>query len=236
MTPTGLIPAIIHQMWKTGTIPERFSTSAESWRRFHPGWQYRLWTDETIEAFVREKYPSVVPLFLSYPDHIQRVDAARYMILFHFGGVYSDLDIECLRSFDALRVHEAVLPKTRPVGYSNDLMMCVPGHAMFGELIDRLSTSQRRWGHWFIPRHFRIMLTAGPLHLTNTFRSFGEKNRVHVLEEQLYSSQNRDVAYVYHWPGNTWAKWDTHLFVFIQHHWRLGLLFLVLLLFGLFRG
>lgn len=107
------------------------------------------------------KYPACLPLFLGYPDQIQRVDAARYMILYHFGGLYSDLDVECLRTFDALRVRRVVLPKARPVGFSNDLMMCVPGHPLFAELIDNLPRSQRRWGRTFILRHLRIMRPQG---------------------------------------------------------------------------
>lgn len=206
-------------MWKTDAIPPRFRDAAESWRRLHPEYRYCLWTDESIEAFVREYYPDILQLFLNYPDQIQRVDAARYLILHHFGGIYSDLDVECVRSLAPLRVHPVVLPKTRPVGYSNDLMLSAPGHPLFAQLIERLPRSQKLWGWWFIPRHFRVMLTTGPLHLTNTFRSASSRD-VFVLEEKLYSSQDRDVAYVYHWPGNTWAKWDTHVFVFIQHQWK----------------
>lgn len=227
-------------MWKTDAIPARFSDAVASWRRFHPEWRYELWTHERMEAFVREQYPSCLPLFLGYPDQIQRVDAVRYMILHHFGGMYADLDIECLRSFAPLRAHQVVLPKTKPVGYSNDLMLSVPGHPLFALLIERLAHSERWWGRWFIPRHFRVMLTTGPLHLTNTFRTFDSPELVHVLDESLYSSQNREVAYVYHWPGNTWAHWDTHVFVFIQHHWKvlvLGLaVVMALLWYGVQRG
>lgn len=216
----SVIPQRIHQLWKTEDIPERFQGNAASWRRHHPGWTYRLWTDEAIDTFVREEYPDVWPLYRSYADQIQRVDAARYMILHRFGGLYSDLDIECLHPFDALCVHEAVLAGTTPYGLSNDLMMAAPGHPLFAALIRQLSHSQSVWGRWFVPRHFRILLTTASLHLTNVFRAFSDAGPVHILPPPQYSSQDRSRAWVYHWPGNTWAHWDTHFFVFVHRHWR----------------
>ena len=89
-----MIPATIHQTWKTADVPARFAASAESWRTLHPAWEYRLWTDESLEAFVHETYPEMWDLYRRYPEQIYRVDAARYMLLHHFGGVYADLDID----------------------------------------------------------------------------------------------------------------------------------------------
>ena len=231
-----MIPRIIHQTWKTTTLPEAYREAAASWQRLHPGWTYRLWTDETLEAFVRERYPDVWPLWRDYPDQIQRIDAARYMLLLHFGGVYSDLDIECLRAVEPLLGHAAVLPRTAPVGVSNDLMMAVPGHPLFAELVAGLAASQARWGRWWMPRHFRVLLTTGPLHLTARHRAYRGPAEVHVIPPELYSSQDRARAYVYHLPGDTWAGWDTHVFNFVFRRWRwlasaavLGLLAWVLL-------
>lgn len=225
-----MIPAIVHQMWKTETIPARFERSPDSWRRFHPGWEFKLWTDASINQFVECHYPALWPTFADYSDQIQRVDAARYMILHHFGGLYSDLDIECLRSMDELRAHEVVLPETSPVGFSNDLMMTQAGHPLFDKLVSELIMSKQRWSRWYVPRHFRVMLTTGPLHLTRVARSFVSSKRVHVLSPAEYSSQLRDSAYVYHWPGDTWAGWDTHLFVFLHKRWKLILLALLIAL------
>lgn len=216
----SVIPHIIHQTWKTTTLPPQYVAAAESWRRMHPGWTYHLWTDEMLDAFVRERYPDVWPLWRSYPDQIQRVDTARYMLLHHFGGIYSDLDIECLRSMEPLCAHDVVLPRTAPVGVSNDLMLAVPGHPLFAMLIAGMGAARERWSRWWMPRHFRVMLTTASLYLTAQLRAFPDAEAVHILAPELYSSQDRARAYVYHLPGNTWAAWDTHVFVFLHRHWR----------------
>ena len=49
---------------------------------------------------MNKEYSSFLPVYESYPYNIQRVDAARYFILYHFGGVYLDLDIGCKSNRD----------------------------------------------------------------------------------------------------------------------------------------
>ena len=206
-----MIPALVHQTWKTADVPQRFRAACASWRSLHPAWEYRLWTHADIDRFVRERFPGLVPLFAAYRYDIQRVDAFRYLLLHEVGGLYADLDIECLRPFDDLREREVVLPITAPSGLSNDLMMARPGHPLFRAAIDALPHSFRRWQHAWIPRHFRVVAGTGPLHLTRVYRRCAEAERVTLLSPREYSSQDRQVARVYHLPGNTWAGWDTQL-------------------------
>jgi len=43
-----MIPRILHQTWKNEAVPAEFSNYVESWRRFHPGWDFKLWTDAEL--------------------------------------------------------------------------------------------------------------------------------------------------------------------------------------------
>jgi mannosyltransferase OCH1-like enzyme len=216
----ALVPPTIHQIWMTGEIPPRLERSAASWSAMHPTWEYRLWNAASLDAFVHDQYPDVWNLYRGYPELIQRVDAARYMLLHYFGGVYADVDVECVRPLEPLRRHRVVLPSTTPLGLSNDLMMSVPNHAVFARVIAGLASSRARWGHWFVPRHFRVLLTTGSLHLTISVAHAADRADAHVLSPELYSSQDRSRVYVYHWPGNAWAGWDTRLFAGIYAGWR----------------
>jgi mannosyltransferase OCH1-like enzyme len=216
----ALIPPTIHQIWMTGEIPARLRSSAASWSALHPTWEYRLWNADSLDAFVRDEYPDVWNLYRAYPELIQRVDAARYMLLHHFGGVYADVDVECVRSLEPLRHHPVVLPATAPLGLSNDFMMSVSNHAVFAHVISGLARSRARWGHWYVPRHFRVLLTTGSLHLTSSVARSSDRADVHVLSPELYSSQDRSRVYVYHWPGDAWAGWDTRVFTGMYAAWR----------------
>jgi len=52
-----------------------------------------FWTDEDIREFIRKFYPDFLELHDQYPYNIQRADMIRYFILYHYGGIYSDLDL-----------------------------------------------------------------------------------------------------------------------------------------------
>ncbi|MBL1098006.1 glycosyltransferase [Streptomyces coffeae] len=104
------IPPLIHQTWKDDDVPPRWRAWAASWRRHHPEWEYRLWTDADNRAFLEQHYPWFLPVYDGYPEPIMRADAIRYFLLDHFGGVYADLDFECLRPVtDLLAGRELVL-------------------------------------------------------------------------------------------------------------------------------
>ena len=82
----GSIPKIIHQSWKSEELPERFAHWSDTWRMHHPDWEWVLWTNEDNKALVdlhfgwfKEKYDD-----LEY--EILRVDTARNMYMYIFGG------------------------------------------------------------------------------------------------------------------------------------------------------
>ena len=81
-----------------------------------------LWTDASSREFIANEYPWFLDTFDGYTYPIQRADAIRYFVLYHYGGIYVDLDIGCLRPMDDLLYYPVILPRTKPVGVSNDLM------------------------------------------------------------------------------------------------------------------
>jgi len=108
------IPRIIHQMWRDEDLPLRWRAFCETWRRFHPGWEYRLWTDESLRAFVAEWYPDFLEVYDGYAVPVMRSDAARYLLLDHFGGVYADVDMECLQGVERLLEGRGLLLPLEP--------------------------------------------------------------------------------------------------------------------------
>jgi len=87
---------------ETETLPSHWKSSQEAWKKFHPTWEYKLWTDEDNRQLIESKFNWFLPIYDSYPYNIQRADAVRYCILYEFGGVYSDLDLEPVKPIDAI--------------------------------------------------------------------------------------------------------------------------------------
>lgn len=127
------IPKIIFQTWKSKTnIPENFAYWSVTFRTENPSYVYRLWDDNDNRAFIEQNYPWFLERYDSYPAEIFRADAVRYFFLYKFGGIYADLDTECLRPLDKLLdIADVVLGRMGPNAdfehsLPNAIMMSAP--------------------------------------------------------------------------------------------------------------
>ena len=96
---------MIHQSWKTADVPAYMREWSHSWRRRNRHFEYRLWTDDENRAFLQQHYAWFLPFYDAYGPvdrGIKRADAVRIFYMWHFGGVYADLDSVCLRPFESL--------------------------------------------------------------------------------------------------------------------------------------
>ncbi len=141
------IPKIIHQTWKTDTIPDKWIPFADKVKQLNPDWEYRLWSDEDNDRFVREEYPQFYDIFKGFSKNIMRADVIRYLIMYKIGGVYLDLDYEVLKPFD-FDGHKVVLPQNRSVAFGdpkdaigNCIFASIPGHRYWKDVIDDLQSN-----------------------------------------------------------------------------------------------
>jgi hypothetical protein len=146
-----MIPKILHFTWKSQDLPRQMQAYYDAWRRLHPDWEVRLWTDESMRAFVAEAYPDFLATYDAYPKMIQRADSFRYLVLGALGGVYADLDVEPFQSIEGLLGHdcflgieplEHIFPDRHHQGVpfllTNAFMGSVPGHRLWREIIARM--------------------------------------------------------------------------------------------------
>jgi hypothetical protein len=96
------VPKILHQTWRSCTLPRRQRAWREECRRVLSGshWAMQLHTDEDNRAFIAREFPAYLGMYDSYDVHIKRVDAVRYFYLYRYGGVYMDLDFTCLQPLE----------------------------------------------------------------------------------------------------------------------------------------
>jgi mannosyltransferase OCH1-like enzyme len=92
-----MIGKVLHQTWKTKAVPPYFSAWHESFRVCNPQLELRLYDDADNRRIVSETLPQLLPLYDSFPREIFRVDFARALYLFRDGGLYADLDFQCLQ-------------------------------------------------------------------------------------------------------------------------------------------
>ena len=80
------IPCIIHQTWKTHTLPAPQSSYAETWQTMNPMCEYRLWNDTEIALLAEEKSPDLIwPIWDGFTP-VEKADVFRYLVLWAYGG------------------------------------------------------------------------------------------------------------------------------------------------------
>ncbi len=134
-----LIPPLIHFIWLGSGLPPDAARLIETWKEMHPGWIIKVWTDKDVEPF-RLRNKQAFDLSVNFG---QKSDIFRYEILDRFGGVYVDVDFECLKPFDSL--HKSC-EFYAGVTHENDhlyngLMGAKPGHPLIKACIENLTSS-----------------------------------------------------------------------------------------------
>jgi mannosyltransferase OCH1-like enzyme len=126
------IPQILHQIWYQGenALPEKYRRYRKTWQEHHPEWHFVLWDATSLREHIAAKWPAFLSVYDAFPYDVQRMDSARYCLLDTVGGVYADVDIECLRGVDGLLSgRELILSEA--YGYNNALMASTPDHRIW---------------------------------------------------------------------------------------------------------
>lgn len=126
------IPAQIHYCWLGGVLPDWVKYYIESWKKFCPDYKIILWNEDNYDIY---KIPYIAEAaaqkrwaFVS--------DYARLDVIYQYGGIYLDTDVELIKSLDDLRKYEAY------VGYGSQKTIntglgfgAVAGHPMIGRML-----------------------------------------------------------------------------------------------------
>jgi len=94
-----MIPKVIHYCWLSkDEIPEDLLKCMESWKKYLPDYEWMLWN---FNRFPRGKSKWVDEAF-DNKKYAFSADYIRLYALYNYGGIYLDMDVEVLKSFDSL--------------------------------------------------------------------------------------------------------------------------------------
>lgn len=225
------IPRILHQIFlvpnqsSPSRMPSRWIQARQSCLRennIHK-WTYTLWSNESIMDFLSNHYPAFIPTWTSYRFLVQRVDSIRYLLLYHFGGIYLDLDIGCRTSLDPfldmVTNHSRVsymLAETSPFGYANDVLAASPRNPFFRQLVSALPF----WNKNFVLPYLTEMLACGPLFLSLQWywATKEVQDGLHIIPAEMYGTE---VSPIYFAGGHSsWHEWDAPYVLYLGNHLR----------------
>jgi mannosyltransferase OCH1-like enzyme len=140
-----MIPKIIHYCWfGKGVLPPLAQKCIKSWKKNLPDYKIIEWNEDNFNVnickYTKEAYKEKKYAFVS--------DYARFWILYHYGGIYFDTDVEVIKPLDPIITKGAFMGCE--IGEEKDLWPKVAsglglgvckGHPIYKEILDQYNTS-----------------------------------------------------------------------------------------------
>ncbi|XP_052243098.1 uncharacterized protein LOC127853019 isoform X1 [Dreissena polymorpha] len=209
-------PRHIHQVYYpqdgSSELPVRLQKTQRSCRVQNPDYAYTLWDEQRVLKLINEDYPELLNLYLSYEKWIWRVDMARYLFIYHYGGFYLDMDMECIQGLEAIREgaeqnrSSVVVRMTDPVGFSNDFFAATPRHPFMWSVVTALPHAKR----WFVFPYATNMFSIGTMFFWGRYLNYPRKSEFYILPHY------RD--YIVHYHDSSWHHWDGKVVWYFFNH------------------
>lgn len=200
------IPKVIHQIWVTNPIPEKYKQYIASWLTKHPTWDYILWTDlgsdpcpDLAQQFPHYRTQSIrsfgplknQTLYDTAHNPAQKSDLFRYELLEKQGGVYVDCDVESFQPLDILHHSYDFYAGIEPVEcgrlIGNAIIAAKPHHPIMQECITSVTTPEKCNAAKRYGRTMTIVCATGPMILTGAcYRKAGHDTNIDILFPTSY--------------------------------------------------
>jgi len=191
------IPKIIHMTCKDKhNLSAFYQQNLDSWKKYHSQsqWKINIYDDKDLETFFTTNYPSLLPLINSYSKIIYKVDIFKILVLNKYGGVYVDMDVECLKSIDPLlnNSNETAIFGYGPYEHNNGnyknmkliecaIMISMPNHKLWNKyVIPGLISKNECKGN--------AVECTGPVFITHNIEKYNRENNVNDIKlmEPIY--------------------------------------------------
>ena len=122
-----MIPRVIHYCWfGRNPLPKSAVKCINSWRKFFPDYEIKEWNEDNFDVnsipYTSEAYQARKYAFVS--------DYARFWILYHYGGVYFDTDVEVIKPIDDIIEQGPFMGIEVECGFQKSYPMIAPGLGM----------------------------------------------------------------------------------------------------------
>lgn len=200
-----MIPNTIHRIWLGGPMPNHLERYGQTWVEHHPDWSHVLWTEDNLPPLRNQRLFDQAETIAPNNVGQLRSDIVRYEILYTFGGVYTDCDLECLRPIDGLlRGVDCFAGWERQAQWvGNTILGSVPDHPFFADLIVGLPANVRRRAG------SRPNKLSGPQYLTRVYRRHAKSVTVF----------NENIFYPYGWDELD-RQGEEFPGSYTAHHWQ----------------
>ena len=163
------IPKILHQMWldrssdTNESPPPKYQAigGTNSLRTLNPAYRYVFWNMQRVKQLF--ELPELQRwhdfYFTGLKHHIEKCDFARYALLYIYGGIYTDLDLLCVKPLDGLIAgrHFAWCEDRHGKDVYNGFLASAPRHPIWPELMNYIMYTYKNTGF--------VYDTTGPINI-----------------------------------------------------------------------
>ena len=178
------IPKIIHYCWfGKNPLPELAQKCIASWKKYLPDYEIKEWNEENYDV---RKIPSTAQAY-DAKKYAFVSDYARFDILYQYGGLYFDTDVEVIKPLDEILKRGAFAGVERAGSLNAGLGLASPAASpIYKEILDSYKNSS------FIKDDGSIDLTTVVTRVSDIFKKHGftDKNEIQKVEEiTVYPSE-----------------------------------------------
>lgn len=174
------IPKIIHQIWWQGSnkIPKKMLNYRKSWTTKHTDFTFIIWDKYLFEHLLhRLNIPIFNKIYIELPYIIQKIDFCKYIVLYHYGGLYVDIDTICEKPIHTfLNIKNLIVSKLKVYKklniylVNNGVIFCKKKHIFFYYLIIEIYKNRKQ--KIYQNKDLYILESTGPLLFTKVIMKY----------------------------------------------------------------
>jgi mannosyltransferase OCH1-like enzyme len=217
-----VIPRKLHRLWLgQRPRPALYDAFWAEWQALHPDWTLVTWTESNLPPLINGSVvddlavsarSAGIPMAHDRAVAVARADVIAYELMWRYGGVYINCDMQPLKSLEPLLEHDAFVGMEDDTYLCNAVMGAIPRHPLFQLLIDELP------GNYSVHRGRGMEVATGPQFLTRVVKEATVPGSLTVLPQSAF-------YYAHH--GSIAVGEDASAFVngaraagaYALHHW-----------------
>lgn len=210
---------IIHQTWKSTELTVEQLEFVSSVKQAFQGFEYKFWQDEDNRRLISESYSQFLG-FYNTLNSVEKADFVRHLYIYHYGGVYLDIDVKMnrpleLNGADVFLCDQTKEANTEKMEFLVDPFFLAgskdsPFFYSFCETVARgnlykiLSTGTKK-------EYFETLYKTGPFILSKFYLLNKHKYDIKILTD-VFTTKNfvcdkpKDEFYGIHYQMNSWLR------------------------------
>lgn len=195
-----MIPKVIHYCWFGETpMSPLIQECIKSWHKYLPDWDFILWNEENsplehpfVKKALREKKYAFV------------ADYIRSYVLYNYGGVYLDTDMELIKNIFPLLENNffAAYEDSGRDKVSCGIIGCIKGHVILKTVLDFYDVNNNIYKTmpYVLGEAYNNMSKDGDIVLLqNSFYPYNPFDPVNPVKQLMYVHVKEDTYGIHHW-------------------------------------